>query len=58
MNTIIAPIARSLARYAAGLIAGYGIAVPEAELAILIAALIAAGTEAVYALAKRKGWAT
>ncbi len=51
MNSIIAPISRSLARYAAGLIAGYGIAVPEAELAVLIAAFIAAGTEAVYALA-------
>jgi hypothetical protein len=57
MTDLISPISRSAARYVAGLIAGYGIAVPEAELALLIAALIAGVTEGLYALAVRKGWA-
>lgn len=58
-------LARILLRYLAGILAGYGFAVQgfdgfldDPDVAVVVAAIIAAATEALYALAKRYGYRT
>jgi hypothetical protein len=56
-----APIARILIRYGAGLLIGLdsaSILAGDPDIVSLVAAGLAIGTEALYALAKRRGWAT
>lgn len=61
---VIAPAARILARYVSGLLVGYGVfssgdaELIQPDLALLIAGALSAVVEGVYAMAKRKGWAT
>lgn len=61
---MIGPVARIFARYLAGALVTYGIftapdvAVLEPDFVLLIGAVLGAGVEAAYALARRKGWAT
>nr|WP_309504267.1 hypothetical protein [uncultured Roseovarius sp.] len=55
------PIARILLRYGVGLAAGLAVGdqlAADPDLVLVLTGLIAAGTEAAYTLAKRKGWAT
>lgn len=59
---MIGPFSRILARYiAAGLVA-YGLASEDVafsdDMLVLLGGLVSVGTEAAYAFAKRKGWAT
>ena len=56
-----APIARILIRYAVGLIVGddmAGILAADPDVITIAAVAIGAVVEVVYAIAKRKGWAT
>lgn len=56
-----APIARILIRYAVGLIVGAdtaGILAADPDVITMAAVAIGAAVEVVYAIAKRKGWAT
>ena len=56
-----APIARIVLRYAVGLVIGLegGQAlVGDPDIVLFVAMVIGAAVEAVYAVAKRKGWAT
>lgn len=59
---MIAPIARIAARYIAGALMAYGIipsdeaAILEPEIALAVGAVIGALTEAIYAVAIKKGW--
>lgn len=56
-----APIARILIRYAVGLVIGMdaaGVLAGDPEIVTMVATGIGAAVEAVYAIAKRKGWAT
>jgi hypothetical protein len=58
---MIAPIARIILRYGVGLVAGMHIGnalAGDADVVLIVAAIIGAATEGAYALAKRKGWAT
>lgn len=61
---MMAPLARIIARYLAGALVAYGLLAPQDAAALhpdLVAAVgagLAALVEAVYAVAKRKGWAT
>jgi hypothetical protein len=54
-----APIARILIRYGVGLIIGANaadIAVGNPDLVTVVAGAIGAANEAIYTIAKRKGW--
>lgn len=59
-------LARIVSRYLAGALVSYGLVGVETgaalavdpDLAILIGAVLGAATEVIYAIAKRKGWAT
>ena len=56
-----APIARILIRYAVGLIVGddmAGILAADPDVITIAAVAIGAAVEVLYAIAKRKGWAT
>jgi hypothetical protein len=56
-----APIARIMIRYGAGAVIGADMAdvlAGDPDVITVAAAAIGAGVEAVYALAKRRGWAT
>lgn len=56
-----APIARILIRYGVGLALGAdaaNIAAGDPDLVSVIALLMGAATEAIYSIAKQKGWAT
>lgn len=58
-----APIARILIRYAVGATVGFSddlgqMLAADPDLVMFVAGAIGAATEAVYAYAKRKGWAT
>ena len=56
-----APIARILIRYAVGLIVGAdtaGILAADPDVITMAAIAIGAVVEVLYAIAKRKGWAT
>ncbi|MFE3836074.1 hypothetical protein [Pseudogemmobacter sonorensis] len=61
---MIGPISRILARWLASALVTYGLVAPQYgaaldhDLALVLGALIGAGTEAAYALAKRRGWST
>lgn len=61
---IIAPLARIAARYIAGALVAYGAfshgdaELIQPDLALMIGAAMGALVEGVYAMAKRKGWAT
>jgi preprotein translocase subunit Sec61beta len=63
---ILAPIARILLRYLAGGLVAFGIIAPEdaqiihtdPEIVMAVGLALGAIVEGVYALAKRKGWAT
>ena len=61
---MIGPIARILARWIASALVTYGMIAPEYgaaldhDIALILGAVIGAATEAAYAIAKRKGWAT
>ncbi|MBL4811006.1 MAG: hypothetical protein JKX69_01305 [Rhodobacteraceae bacterium] len=55
------PIARIIIRYGVGLVIGLEAAellVGDADVVAVVAAVVGLATEAVYALARRKGWAT
>jgi hypothetical protein len=60
---MIAPLSRIFARYVSGALVAYGLVTPDdaaamtPELIALAGAALAAITEALYALAVRKGWA-
>ena len=56
-----APIARILIRYAVGLIVGAdtaGVLAADPDVITIAAVAIGAAVEVLYAIAKRKGWAT
>jgi hypothetical protein len=56
-----APIARILIRYGVGVVLGAdaaSIMAGDPDLVSVVAAVIGVATEAVYAYAKKKGWAT
>ena len=56
-----APIARIILRYLVGLTIGadYGnVLAGDPDVVTIVAMAIGAGVESIYALAKRKGWAT
>lgn len=56
-----APIARIIVRYIVGLVVGADAAdimAGDPDIVTLVAAGIGLATEAVYAIAKQKGWAT
>ena len=56
-----APIARILIRYAVGLIVGddmAGVLAADPDVITIAAVAIGAVVEVLYAIAKRKGWAT
>jgi hypothetical protein len=59
---MIAPLSRIAARYLSGALVTYGLISPadaaalQPEFVIIAGALIGAATEAVYALAVKKGW--
>lgn len=56
-----APIARILIRYAVGLIVGAdtaGILAADPDVITMAAVAIGGAVEVLYAIAKRKGWAT
>jgi hypothetical protein len=56
-----APIARIVLRYGVGLVAGMQVGnalAGDADIVLIVAAVIGAATEGAYALAKRKGWTT
>jgi hypothetical protein len=56
-----APIARILIRYGVGIVLGAdaaSIMAGDPDLVSVLAVVIGAATEAVYAYAKKKGWAT
>ena len=56
-----APITRILIRYGVGIVLGAdaaGIMANDADLVSVVAVVIGVATEAVYAYAKKKGWAT
>jgi hypothetical protein len=62
---MIAPISRILLRYVAGALAATGLLAPDVaaqmgtdpDIVLVVAAALTIATEAVYALAVRKGWA-
>lgn len=58
MTELIAPLARIVARYAAGALMSYGFVADEGDLYILIAGVLGLVVEGAYTLAKRKGWTT
>ncbi len=56
-----APIARILLRYGVGLVFGMEIGsllAGDPDMVLVVAASIGVATEAAYAFAKKKGWAT
>lgn len=61
---MIAPLARIVARYTVGGLIVYGLVPSESasaieqDVALLVATGLGVAVEGVYALAKKKGWAT
>lgn len=61
---MIGPFSRIFARWLASALVTYGLMVApdaaaiEPDLIVIIGGLLGATTEAVYALARRRGWAT
>ncbi|MCK9513574.1 MAG: hypothetical protein M0R28_20430 [Pigmentiphaga sp.] len=58
---MLAPVVRIALRYGVGLIAGMHVGdmlAGDPDIVLIVAAGVGAATEAVYALAKRRGWAT
>jgi hypothetical protein len=61
---MIAPLSRIAARYVSGALVTYGVLSPadaamlDPEIVTIVGAALAVLTEAIYAFAKRKGWAT
>ena len=59
---MIGPLSRIIARYLAGALVAYGFFAPgdaaliEPDLALAVGAAAGAAVEAIYAIAKRKGW--
>lgn len=60
-RALAAPVARIALRYGVGLVVGMEagrIMAGDPDIVILAAACVAAGIEAAYVLARKKGWAT
>lgn len=61
---MMAPLARIIARYLAGALVAYGLIAPQdaaalhPDLVAFVGAALGALVEGVYAVARRKGWAT
>ena len=61
---MIGPIARIMARWIASALVTYGLIAPEYgtaldhDIALILGAVMGFATEAAYAVAKRRGWAT
>ena len=66
MNSLFAPLARVILRYGVGFLAGIGLVSEDmssqiqgdADVLVILIAVLIASNEAFWWLARRKGWAT
>jgi len=57
-SPIVAPLARIVSRYVSGALLAIGVTVDDGQLFIAASVVVAAVVEGIYAMARRKGWAT